>query len=145
MPVACLIPSSLFFRLSNTDRLQMPRQRADHDKPVLLVENEVNAQQIFRIVSYLQMLIERRFALFTLRIGKILDLVLRRRELNGHIADRRDLERTAVLARTAVEHRVPRQTLKPARPVVRREKIQCVADKRQTDLPCALLLEHLGR
>ena len=48
MPVACLIPSSLFFRLSNTDRLQMPRQRADHDKPVLLVENEVNAQQIFR-------------------------------------------------------------------------------------------------
>ena len=109
MPVACLIPSSLFFRLSNTDRLQMPRQRADHDKPVLLVENEVNAQQIFRIVSYLQMLIERRFALFALRVCKILDLVLRRRELNGHIADRRDLERTAVLARTAVEHRMSRE------------------------------------
>ena len=51
MPAACLIPSSLFFRLSNADRLQMPRQRADHDKPVLLVENEINAQQIFRIVS----------------------------------------------------------------------------------------------
>ena len=81
----------------------MPRQRTDHDKPVLLVENEVNAQQIFRIVSYLQMLVERRFALFALRVGKIHDLVLRRRELNGHIADRGDLERTAVLARAAVE------------------------------------------
>ena len=74
MPVACLIPSSLFFRLSNADRLQMPRQRADHDKPVLFVENEVNAQQIFRIVSYLQMLIERRFDFLPCALVKYLIL-----------------------------------------------------------------------
>ena len=52
----------------------MPRQRTDHDEPVLLVENEINAQQIFRIVSDLQMLIKRRFALFALRVGNTTDL-----------------------------------------------------------------------
>lgn len=72
------IPCSLLY----FHRTQMPWQRANHDALLLIVMQEVDPEQILRIISHSQVIIQGTLNRLPISAWKVFDLVLAWRILN---------------------------------------------------------------
>ena len=72
-----LFPTLLYFH-----RTQMPWQRANHDALLLIVMQEVDPEQILRIISHSQVIIQGTLNRLPISAWKVFDLVLAWRILN---------------------------------------------------------------
>lgn len=110
-------------------RGQVPRQRADHDPALFIVVQEVDPQQVLRIVPHLQVAIQLAVPQLPLRVAIIRYRVLIPRELDRALAHGRDLKGPPILARAVEQHFLLADDLIAAVPVIRREEVQRVADQ----------------
>ena len=127
--------SILQYNLPDLHGPQVLRHGADHQLLGFVIREKVDTQQVFRVVSHLEMPVEGIFAGFFGVGHLVLDLVLARGELNGQIPELRHIERPAILSRTPAVHFLHRQPVKAVVPVIGGQKVQRIAEQTQIDAP----------